>query len=332
MIVCTFGELLLRLSPLLNQTWIEKKSMPVFIGGAELNVASALANWGLPVRYITKLPDHYLSKEIVSHIRNLLIDTSLIQWGGNRIGTYYLPQGADLKNAGVIYDRTYSAFWELKPGNIDWNIILDGCTWFHWSAISPGLNRQVAKVCDEAIDVARKKGIVVSVDLNYRSKLWQYGVLPHEVMIPLVQKCDVVMGNLWAAESLLNIQSPIIESGGISKQQLIDSSDIGMNILLNTFPSVKQVAYTFRLESEYFALLKDRSSTAVSKTFKLKDVTDKVGSGDCFMGALIYGIIKGLSASDVIDFAASAAVGKMSEQGDATKQTVDMIKNRIKNV
>src|SRR4051812_14017331 len=119
-VVC-FGELLLRFSPELNGEWVKQHSMPVYIGGAELNAATALATWGIPVGYCTALPDHYLSKEIISYIESKGIDSSPVKFQGNRIGSYYLPQGVDLKNTGVIYDRAYSSFWELKPGQLDWD-------------------------------------------------------------------------------------------------------------------------------------------------------------------------------------------------------------------
>ncbi|HYK55470.1 MAG TPA: sugar kinase, partial [Flavisolibacter sp.] len=195
-----FGELLLRLSPQLEGKWIKEHSMPVFIGGAELNAATALARWDVPVAYGTALPDNYLSKEIIAAVQQKNIDTRKIIFNGNRIGTYYLPQGADLKNAGVIYDRAHSSFWDLQPGQMNWEEVFTDVDWFHFSAISPALNANVAAVCKEAVEAARKKGITISVDLNYRAKLWQWGKQPLEVMPELVQNCDVIMGNLWAAE------------------------------------------------------------------------------------------------------------------------------------
>ena len=165
--VLCFGELLLRLSPQLNGEWIKQGSMPVFIGGAELNVAQALAKWKVPVAYCTALPDNYLSEEVISFVAGKGIDTGKIQRSGNRIGTYYLPQGADLKSAGVIYDRAYSSFWELKPGQIDWDMVLQDVSWLNFSAISPALNQDVADVCLEAAKAAAAKGITVSLGCSH---------------------------------------------------------------------------------------------------------------------------------------------------------------------
>src|SRR5689334_3479152 len=214
--VLCFGELLLRLSPQLHGEWINQNQMPVFIGGAELNVATALSVWGIPVSYCTALPDHYLSHEIIAFVNRKGIHTDPIRFSGSRIGIYYLPQGADLKNAGVIYDRAHSSFWELEPGQIDWEKVFQDVNWFHFSAISPALNLKVAAVCKEAASYASSKGIKVSIDLNHRARLWQYGKEPVDVMPELVQYCDMVMGNLWAEEIMLGLS---FEKQGLDKKQ-----------------------------------------------------------------------------------------------------------------
>src|ERR1700759_3070005 len=167
-----FGEILMRLSPALQNEWLQQNNMPVYIGGAELNVATALAKWNAPVGYCTAMPEHYLSKEIIQYLQQKNIDTTPIRFSGKRLGIYFLPHGADLKHAGVIYDRAYSSFAELQPSTIDWNNLLDGYSWFHFSAISPAVSENAAMVCVEAVKAAAQKKMTVSVDLNYRSKLW----------------------------------------------------------------------------------------------------------------------------------------------------------------
>ncbi len=325
--VACFGELLLRLSPELNQQWIEKSSVPIYVGGAELNVATALSNWNIPTKYCTALPDNYLSKEIIQELINRNIDTSSIHLSGNRVGLYYLPGGADLKNSGVIYDRDYSSFAALKPGMINWDYALKDCDWFHFSAISPALNRNVVDVCKEALLAAKAKNVIISVDLNYREKLWQYGVKPTDVMPELVQYCDVVMGNIWSVQHLLGLRSTIKESNGKSNQQLVAAGESSMQQLQQHYPNVGAMAYTFRLEENYFGMLQQGSVTTVSKIFSLKPSLDKVGSGDCFMGGLIYGLRNHTTPKETIDFAAAAAIGKLQEKGDATKNGVKQIEN-----
>ena len=323
---------MLRLSPELNGKWINDASIPFYIGGAELNVATALAKWDVTVKYCTAIPDNYLTAEILTELSQKNIDVSSVLLGGERLGMYFLPQGADLKNAGVIYDRAYSSFWNLQPGMIDWDEVFENCGWFHWSAVSPALNANTAAVCAKAIQVARQKGLVISVDLNYRSKLWQYGTSPPAIMIPMVEQCDVVMGNIWSAQQLLGVDSPVQESKGLSKEELIDAAKASMQLFQEKFPRVKHIAYTFRLEEEYFGVLYHEGITTSSTSYPLEDVVDKVGSGDCFMAALIYGIKNNSSSIDIVNRAAVAAVGKMKEKGDATQQRMTDIQQKMKSL
>jgi 2-dehydro-3-deoxygluconokinase len=327
--VFCFGEILLRMSPSLNRKWIDDAMMPVYVGGAELNVANALAKWNLPVKYGTAMPDNYLSKEIMEELQSKNIDVSAIYLSGSRIGSYYLPQGADLKNAGVIYDRAYSSFAELQPGMINWDKALEDCSWFHFSAISPALNENAALVCKEALKAASSKGLTISVDLNYRAKLWQYGKQPQEIMPELVSYCQVIMGNIWAVESLLGIQSPIESSTGKSKEELLEAAGKSMLQLHKQYPQAQSFAYTFRLEKDYWAVLQHGPEMAISKQFLIGEVIDKVGSGDCFMAGLIYGLYQKNTPRDIINYAAAAAVGKLQEVGDATRQTIEQVKARL---
>ncbi len=319
--VFCFGEILLRFSPELGREWIKNEQVPVYVGGAELNVATALSKWNIPSKYFTAVPDNNLSKEIIEDIRAKKIDVSAIHFSGNRIGTYYLPQGTDLKNAGAIYDRAHSSFSELKPGMIDWSKALEGCSWFHFSAISPALNTDAALVCKEALEAASAKGLTISVDLNYRAKLWQYGKQPVEVMPALVEYCDVLMGNIWAVEQLLGIDSPLKDSIGKNWEDFIQASLHSMKQLQSRFLKLQSLAFTFRMDHAYFAILNHLEEIAVSKLFILDKVTDKVGSGDCFMGGLIRGLYKQLDPQEIINFAAAAAVSKMQVKGDATDKT-----------
>ncbi len=336
-IVCCFGELLLRYSPVMNGGFIKDEVMPVFVGGAELNVATALANWKVPVKYITALPDNYMAKEIVEDIAKKNIGTDSVHYSGERIGAYYLPQGGDLKNSAVIYDRKYSSFSFLKPGNINWDDVLKDASWFHFSAISPALNEDAAAVCLEAVKAASAKGITVSVDLNYRAKLWQYGKQPIEVMPELIEYCDVIMGNIWAAEKIAGIElSAGFDPYSGNNELYIKEAEASVKKLMARFPKCKTAANTFRFDEgagiKYFATLTKEGQTFHSSEYNTNTIVDKIGSGDCFMGGLIYGLINDHSAQEVIDFAAAAAFTKLQQKGDATTSTVaDVEKNIIHN-
>jgi len=331
--VFCFGELLLRFSPALQQEWIKKNAMPVFVGGAELNVAKALSNWKVPVKYVTALPDNYVSADITASLRDEQIDVSDIVFQGERIGTYTLPMGADLKNAGVIYDRAHSAFAELTRGTINWDKVLEEYDWFHFSAISPALNESIADVCEEALQAATKKGMTISVDLNYRAKLWQYGKKPVEVMPALAQYCHIIMGNIWSANQLLGTGLDPLLDNNSDKNFYTEHATKTSKEIMKHFPTCNVVANTFRFSEadavRYYATLTTADSHVVAFEQLVTSVVDKVGSGDCFMAGLIYGSLQQWDLQTVVNFASSAAFGKLQEKGDSTQQSVTQIKNRF---
>jgi 2-dehydro-3-deoxygluconokinase len=332
--ICCFGELLMRFSPELQGGFISANTMPVYIGGAELNVTTALAKWNLPVKYVTAIPDHYLSNEIVRSIADKNIDTTNIRLSGERIGTYYLPQGADLKHNGVIYDRKYSSFAALKPGDLDWKDILKDVDWFHFSAINPALNEDAAAVCLEAVQVVSSMNITISVDLNYRAKLWQYGKQPGQVMPELAQYCDVMMGNVWAAEQLLNIPTaPGFDPVSGDRQAYLHQAALTSAAVRQRFPKCRIVANTFRFDEgegiRYFAALAHGDDHYHSHEYTATAIVDKVGSGDCFMAGLIYGLYKKISPPQIIEYAAAAAFAKLQQQGDTTTSTEEAIQQLI---
>jgi 2-dehydro-3-deoxygluconokinase len=331
--VFCFGEILLRMSPDINGEWIKNSSMSVYLGGAELNVANSLAKWNIPVQYCSAAADNYLSKSILASLQQKCIDISKFIFCGDRIGAYYLAQGTDLKNAGVIYDRAHSSFGALQPGTINWNEMLKDADWFHFSAISPALNENVVAVCKEALEVASKKGITISVDLNYRAKLWQYGKQPKHIMPELVQHCNIVMGNIWSAESLLGIKPNAELLANKNKESYLQAANESAVAVLKQFSSCKIVANTFRFDNgdgiNYYAAANEGSEQFVSKEFYVDKVVDKVGTGDCFMAGLIYGNQNNLPLQRTINFAASAAVGKTQVIGDATTETIDDVFKRM---
>jgi 2-dehydro-3-deoxygluconokinase len=332
-ILC-FGELLLRFSPAADGQWLKSHQLPVFLGGAELNAATALARWNLPVSYCTALPENYLSAHITGALQERRILTDTVLFSGDRIGSYYLAQGTDLKNQSVIYDRAHSAFGELKKGMIDWDHILHDVSWFHFSAISPALSESVAAVCLEAVQAASKRNIIISIDLNHRPKLWKLRN-PHDVMAEILPYCDVVMGNIWSAHDLLGIAlDPHLIQLNDKTSYLEHAHQTSVKIL-KRFARVKTVACTFRFELGergilYYASLYSAHRWEVSPEYRGDQIVDKVGTGDCFMAGLIYGMYKHLPEKEIIQFASAAAFGKFFEEGDATGQDLDIIKERIK--
>lgn len=329
--VLCFGEILLRYS--MGENFPQQQDIAAYIGGAESNVALTLAKWNIPVAYCTAMPDHFLSDTILSYYNKMGIDTSTIIKSGERIGTYYLNQGADVKNAAVIYDRKYSSFSELKPSSINWEAIFEDVSWFHFTAISPALNADIAALCEEALIVATKKGITISLDLNYREKLWKYGVEPIDVMPKLAHYAQVIMGNVWAAEKMLGIplnQKLILSGNDIDLAQQAQNTS---EEILTKYPNCTIVANTFRFNEpesvKYFAALYQNRNSYKSKTLFATKPIDKVGTGDCFMAGLIYGILRKKEPQQTIEFAARAAYEKLFIKGDTTTSEVKEIEQLI---
>jgi len=332
--VLCFGELLLRISPAVSEE-SEKQPVLVYVGGAEANVATALAGWEVPVKYCTVLPDNFMAKHMLHYLEYHNIYTSSVLFSGNRIGLYYLERGADLKGS-MVYDREHSSFSELKPGMIDWDRVLHDVSWFNFSAISPALNENVAKVCLEAVEAASKKNITISVDLNYRSRLWKYGKKPHEVMPALVEYCDVIMGNIWSANTLLGIDIDEHIHDKRSKHAYLEHAEISSKAIIKKFPKCKTVANTFRFDSKendilYYTCLYMDGKQYHSPEFTCHGVIDRSGSGDCFMAGLIYGLYNQHAPQELLNYASAAAFGKLQEFGDATGQdvlTISKISNK----
>jgi len=331
--IACLGEFLLRMSPELPATWMQQASMPVYLGGAEFNVAAALSHWQHPVKYISALPENSMADDVLREMQRMGIDTSAIQRIGNRIGIYFLPQGADLKNAGVIYDRAGSSFATLQPGSIDWNNLLSDCELFHFSAISPALNATAARICKEAVEAAAALGLTISVDLNYRNKLWKYGTAPKEVMPELIQHCSIVMGNIWSAAELLGapLDNSLIASK--TKAAYLQQATITAAYIHELAPSCSWVANTFRFDQQdsiqYYATLDTRDSQVVSNEWQIQHIIDRVGSGDCFMAGLLHSWVQQSDIADAVNLAAAAAVGKLQEKGDFTRQTLDSIHQKM---
>lgn len=332
--VCCFGELLLRLPPANGGEWLRHNQLPVFVGGAEVNVATALALWNVPVKYCTALPDNIISRDICDYLDQKQIDTSSIIYSGERIGLYYLKEGADMKSHENVFDRKYSSFSTLETGLVHWDEIFQDVGWFHFSAIAPAVSASAAALCKEALEEAQRRNITISIDLNYRSLLWKYGSKPIDVMPDLVKYCHVIMGNIWSANTLLGIE---LDASAIQAHQFTEHASFTAQEIFKRYPNCKWVANTFRFDQEgspirYFAMLNHANKEQVcSPTFQTSSVIDKVGSGDCFMAGLIYGIRSGNAPEDIIRFAAAAAFAKLQEKGDATGHRIEDINTFLLN-
>lgn len=319
--ILSFGELMLRLSST-GTSFLESGSpVVVFPAGSEANVVASLAQWDVPCSYLTRMPDNELASQALVVLKDLGVDISPVLLEGDRLGLYFLLSANGLTKGEVVYDRKYSAFSQLQPGTIDWDRVLDGYTWFHWSALTPALSDPLVSVCKEALEVARNKGLVISVDLNYRNKLWNYGKQPIEVMPDLLSYCDVVMGNIWAANKMLG--TPVLETleRNTPADTYFEQAKESARNVFERLPQCKHLAYTFRfMDSATHNLLygtyHTRSGDFMSTIHETNKVIDRIGSGDAFMAGLIYALVSGKNGQEIVDTATAAGFKKLFVRGD----------------
>ena len=319
--ILSFGELLLRLSSSGGSFLGEAGQVAVFPGGSEANVAASLGQWGIPCSFLSRIPDNDLTAQALLTLEKLGVDVSPSLLEGDRIGLYFLLSANGLTKGEVIYDRKYSSFSQLEPGKIDWERVLEGYTWFHWSALTPALNAPLAAVCAEALTVAKRKGLCVSVDLNYRNRLWNYGKDPIDVMPPLLSHCDVVMGNIWAASKMLG--TSVLETLGrdTSPDVYFEHARESAQEVFRLLPECRHVAYTFRFmdtatHNLLYGTYHTREADYLSSIHETNEVVDRIGSGDAFMAGLIYALVSEKSGQEVIDTATAAGFKKLFVKGD----------------
>ena len=242
--VVTFGEIMLRLSTPGFERFVQASRFDINFGGGEANVAVSLANYGIPVEYITRLPDNDIGRAAAMTLRKYGVGTGNIVWGGERMGIYFLETGAVSRASKVIYDRAHASVSAIEPGMVDWDRVFESASWFHWTGITPAISESTARVCLEAIRSASRKGITVSTDLNYRKNLWKYGKKASEVMPELVAGCDIILGNEEDAEKVFGIKPEGVDvTGGHVEAAAYESV---CRQLMKQFPKAKKVIITLR--------------------------------------------------------------------------------------
>lgn len=325
--IVTFGEIMLRLSPPGWKRFSQASSFDVIYGGGESNVAVSLANYGLPVDFVTRLPENDLGDCALMEMRMRGVGTNHIIRGGERLGIYFLETGAVSRGSKVVYDRAHSAISTIDKGMIDWETVFSDAQWFHWTGITPAISQGAADACLEAIQIANKMGVTVSTDLNYRKKLWKYGKTPAEVMPKLVAGCDVILGNEEDAEKHFDIHPE-----GIDVTQG-DSMDAQAYIsvcqkLMEKFPRCKKVIVTLRgsisaSHNSWSGVLYDGLNLFEAPTYQITHIVDRVGGGDSFMGGLIYGLLNYAGDDQqALNYAVAASCLKHTIFGDANLVTV----------
>jgi 2-dehydro-3-deoxygluconokinase len=318
--IVTFGEVLLRLSPPGRLRLAEARSFDVFYAGGEANVAVSLANFGLPVVFVSRVPEGSVGDACLRFLQGHGLSTQAILRGGERLGIYYLENGAAQRGSQVIYDRTGSSFATLQPGAIDWRRVFEGASWFHWTGITPAVAPGPAAVCLEAAKTARQLGLTVSCDLNYRAKLWKWGKPAVEVMTELVGLCDVAVANEEDAEKVFGIKAPGVDvaSGSVEASRYRAVCEQ----LSSRFPSLHTIAITLRgslsaSHNTWSGALWQNGEYSVGPVYDIADIVDRVGAGDSFSAGLIYALNRfGSDPPRVLHFAVAASALKHSVFGD----------------
>ncbi len=327
--IITLGEIMLRLAPPGNQRFTQAHAFEAIYGGGEANVAVSLANYGESVEFVSRLPKNELGDACQASLRGLGVGTDFIVRGGERIGIYFLENGAAQRASKVIYDRAGSSFATIQPGSIDWKRVFAGADWFHWTGITPAVSQGAAEVCREAILAARELGVTVSTDLNFRAKLWKWGKTAGEVMADLVSMCDVALGNEEDAEKVFGIQAP--ESDITAAK--VDASHYRYvcEKLAERFPSLKTISITLRgslsaSHNTWSGVLWRNGEFFSAPTYDIIPIIDRVGGGDSFMGGLIYGLRKyPADPQKALNFATAAACLKHSIMGDFNAVSVSEV-------
>lgn len=322
-IVC-FGEVLIHFAPNNSGKWLDENRLTVYVGGAERNVAKALAQWGNSSSLLTVLPDDFLGAHLHSKLEKEGIEVYAQRESG-RMGTYYLSSAEDMQNSNLVYDRFPSVFSKSEFSHVDLEEIFKETGWLHISAITPALSENAFEYSLLLMKEAKKRNVKVSLDLNYRAVLWKEKD-PYEKMSQLLPYVDILMGNIWSIEAFLSINIELELSGSPDDENLLKQAELSAKTLQNLYPNVSVVANTFRFTRgaalDYFATLYSDNKLLVSEKYQSDKIEERLGSGDAFMAALIHGYLKGSSEQALLNEAAKVAFQKLFVKGDTINETI----------
>ena len=329
--VVTFGEIMLRLSPPGYLRFSQTNSFDIVYGGGESNVAVSLANYGIPVEFVTRIPKSEIGECALMELRKRGVGTSHIVLGGERLGIYFMETGAVNRSSNVVYDRTNSAMAELKSGMINWDKVFDGVSWFHWTGITPAISKNAADVCLEAVKIASDKGLTISTDLNYRSKLWKYEGNRNEIMTELTSYCDIILGNEEDTEMHFGIKPEGLDITTQGNEMNSEAFLSVCNQMMKKFPRAKKIIITLRgsisaSHNSWAGILYDGKKMYESIQYQITDIVDRIGGGDSFMGGLIYGFLNYPNEDQkALDFAVAASCLKHTIKGDVNLVKVEEV-------
>jgi len=333
MTTVTFGEVMLRLTPPGFERFLQSAQFAATFGGAEANVAVALAGWGLPAAFVTVLPEkNALADAVIGELRRFGVDTSRIVRGKGRLGIYFVETGANQRPSKVIYDREFSAIALAKPGEVRWDTVLQGASWFHTTGITPAISESAAALAHEAVREARERGLTVSCDLNFRKNLWKWGKPAAAVMREMLKHAHFAIANEEDVQMSLGIKVDVDVTSGKLDQAQYQALTARV---LSEFPNLKAIAITLRESKSashngWSACLNDRERFLVSRAYDITHIVDRVGTGDSFAAGLIYGLQKLPAHQDALEFAIAASCLKHSIPGDFHRCSVEEVEALLK--
>jgi 2-dehydro-3-deoxygluconokinase len=332
--VVTFGEIMLRLATPEHQRFSQATSYCASYGGGEANVAVSLANYGLHADFVTRLPENDIGRSVIMELKKHSVSTENIIFGGDRLGIYYLETGSVARPSKVIYDRTNSSIAEIKPGMVDWNKVFSEASWFHWTGITPAISKGAAETCLEAIKAAKKTGLTISCDLNFRKNLWRWGKTAKEVMPEMVSNCDIILGNEEDAEKVFDIR-PVKADVSAGKVESSEFESVCLK-LKEKFPGTKKIIITLRGSinadhNTWSGILFNGECFFKAPVYQITHIVDRVGGGDSFMGGLIYGLLSyNNDDQKALNFSVAASCLKHTIHGDFNLVSVAEVEQLMK--
>ena len=325
----TFGEIMLRLRTPGNERFFQSPTFEATFGGGEANVAVALSNYGLDAGFVSALPEHEIGESAVRELRRFGVDTRHVRRSGDRVGIYFLETGANQRPSKVVYDRAGSSICMAQPGDFDWDEIFDGARWLHITGITPALSESAAALSLESVAAAKKAGVTVSCDFNFRGKLWKWGKRAPEVMTELVKYVDVGIANEEDCQKSLGITVDVdVESGELdtAKYEALSAK------VLEEFPDMSVIGITLRESysadrNGWSACMRDADGFRLSRRYEMTDIVDRVGGGDSFASAFIYGLNAYDDRQQSLEFAVAASCLKHSILGDFNRVSVPEVEH-----
>ncbi|MBO7568975.1 MAG: sugar kinase [Bacteroidaceae bacterium] len=323
--IVTMGEIMLRLSPKGNYRFVQAEQFNIIPGGGEANVGISLANFGHESVFVSKLPKHEIGQIAVNALRKFGVNTEFIARGGNRIGLYYAETGASMRPSKVIYDRANSAIAEAQPEDFDFDKIFEGADWFHWSGITPAISDASAECLRQACIVAKKHGVTISCDLNFRKKLWT-SEKAISIMRPLMQYVDVCIGNEEDAELCLgfkpdaDVEAGVTDAAGYEGIFKAMAKEFGFKYVVSTLRESFSATH-----NGWKALIYDGKEFYQSKRYDISPIIDRVGGGDSFSGGLIHGLLTKPTQGEALEFAVAASALKHTIPGDFNHVSIEEV-------